>query len=73
VRAELVAADRASSGLGAGALMLAARIDSGQESGAALASLHRELRQTLAEALKTAARTPVAGMRDELAERRRGA
>src|SRR5690349_18271008 len=69
-RAELAQAGRETSGLGASALLLAARIDSGSEPGSALAALNRELRATLAEALRGEQKSSVSAMRDELAERR---
>src|SRR5690242_5459327 len=52
IRSELQRAGRESSALGTSALTLAARIDSGQENGSALAALNRELRATLGEALR---------------------
>ena len=70
VRAELKRVGRESSSLGASALLLAERIDAGKEPGSALAALNRELRATLAEALRGETRSGVAAMRDELAERR---
>lgn len=73
VRAELEDVGRAGSALGVAALALAERIDSGRESGSALAALNRELRSTLAEATRGTARSSVASMRDELAARRRQA
>lgn len=73
VRAELEAAGRSDSWLAASALMLAARLDSGQEPGTAVKGLNAELRATMAEALRGAVRSSVASMRDELAERRRRA
>lgn len=73
VRAELEAVDRASSALGVAALVLARRIDSGQEPGSAVSGLSRELRATLAEATRGTVRSSVAQMRDELAARRRQA
>ena len=70
VRAELERVGRESSALGVSVLVLAARIDSGQESGSALAALNRELRATLAEALRGEQQSGVSSMRDELADRR---
>lgn len=70
VRTELAAAGREDSALGAAALLIAARIDANAEPGAAMAALLRELRATMAEALRTSSTSVVAGMRDELAERR---
>lgn len=70
VRAELRAADAESSGLGVSALLLAERIDSGQDPGSSLAALNRELRATLAEATRGQVRSGLATLRDELAERR---
>lgn len=71
VRAELESAGRADSWLAESALMLARRLDSGQEPGTAVKGLNAELRATMAEALRGAVRSSVASMRDELAERRR--
>ena len=73
VRAELEAVDRATSALGVAALVLARRIDSGNEPGSAVSGLTRELRATLAEATRGTVRSSVAQMRDELAARRRQA
>lgn len=73
VRTELRRADAESSGLGVSALLLAAQIDTGQESGSALAALNRELRATLAEATRGQVKSGLSSMRDELAARRRGA
>lgn len=70
VRAELEAAGKEMSALGVSALELAARLDSGAETGSGLAALNRELRATLAEALKGEVRSSVSALRDELAERR---
>lgn len=52
VERELVAADRLDSALGQAARALAVRIESGVDTGAAVASLTKELRATLAEATK---------------------
>lgn len=71
VRSELAAAGREDSALGQSALVLAGRIASGAEPASAVASLNRELRATLADALRTATRSAVGALRDELAERRR--
>lgn len=71
VRAELERADAETSGLGVSALLLAAQIDGGLESGSSLAALNRELRATLAEATRGQVKSGLASMRDELAERRR--
>jgi hypothetical protein len=73
VREELRRAGAESSGLGVSALLLAAQIDSRQESGSSLAALNRELRATLAEATRGQVKSGLASLRDELAERRRGA
>lgn len=73
IRAELEAAGRTDSWLAASALMLAGRLDSGQEPGTAVKGLNAELRATMAEALRGVARSSVSAMRDELAERRRRA
>lgn len=72
VLAELVAAGREESALGAAAMLLAGRIDAGNEPGSALSALNRELRATLAEALRGSTKSSVGALRDELAERRRG-
>lgn len=71
VRSELAAAGRMDSALGQSALVLAGRIASGNDPASAVASLNRELRATLAEALRTTAGSVVGALRDELAERRR--
>jgi hypothetical protein len=67
-RSELEAADRLSTSLGAKALALAARIDSGQDTGSALAALVKQHDATMAEAVKGAqvAASPL----DELRRRR---
>lgn len=70
VRSELATAGREQSALGQAALVLAARISSGAEPAAAVASLNRELRSTMTEALRTSAASVVGSLRDELAERR---
>lgn len=73
VRRELEEADRLDTALGQAVLGLAERLESGVDTGSAVASLTRELRATLAEAVAGArvASSPLAQMRDELAERRR--
>ena len=73
VRRELVDADRLETALGQAAVGLAERITSGADTGSAVASLTRELRVTLEAATAGArvAASPLAQMRDELAERRR--
>lgn len=73
VRRELEEADRLESYAGEAALDLASRIQAGGDTGSAVASLHRELRATMAEALAGArvARSPLERMRDDLAERRK--
>lgn len=73
VRLELEAVDRVASALGVAALVLAGRIDSGQEPGSAVSGLNRELRATLAEANRGTVRSGVATMRDDLAARRKQA
>lgn len=65
---ELEAADRLDSALGQGALVLARRIESNRDTGAAMASLTREWRATLAEAVKDS-RVAVDPL-DEIARRR---
>lgn len=71
-RAELVAVDRVGSATGQLALVLARRIDSGRDTGAGLASLARQLRDTLAAATVNAVDvvSPLDKLRDELAARR---
>lgn len=71
VLVELDAAGVAKSPMGASALAIAARLDSGVDPGSGMAALNRELRSTLAEALRGKTKSPVQSMRDELAERRR--
>jgi len=61
---------REASPLGASALLLGRRIDAGNDPGSALAALNRELRATLAEALRGEVRSSVTSLRDDLAERR---
>ena len=73
VKRELTEADRLETALGQATVRLAERIDSGADTGSAVASLTRELRATLEAATAGArvAASPLAQMRDELAERRR--
>jgi hypothetical protein len=73
VLAELVEVKRESTALGLAALSLAMRIETGMDTGSALASLTRELRATRADALQGAkdTRSGLEGIRDELAARRR--
>ncbi len=68
VRKELEAADRLDTALGQQAVRLAERLHSEYDTGSAVASVSRELRAVMAEALKDAgaAADPV----DELAQRR---
>ncbi len=70
--AELETAERLSTTLGQAALAIASRIDAGGETGAAIASLSRELRALRSEVLADVAPkgSKVETMRDELAERR---
>jgi len=72
VRVELEAVEQSGSALGAMALALAARIDSGRETGPALASLTRELRFTMNEAWASGRHAASIAERlgDELAQRR---
>lgn len=73
---ELEAAGRLDSALGQATLALAQRIEAGQDTGSAVAALSREMRGTLAEALKGAvqAQSTLGQRKDELAARRaRGA
>ena len=67
-RAELEAAGRQDTALGRSALALAARIDTGLDTGSALASAVRGLTETIAAALKGA--EPASSL-DELKARRR--
>ena len=69
VSAELEAADRAESFLGAQALALAARIDAGSDTGSAVAALSKELRAVMDAALADAPKA--ADKLDELSERRK--
>jgi hypothetical protein len=65
-------ADRLDTWEGQGALVLARRIEAGRDTGSAIASLHRELRVAIAEALKGVGdvESAVTRRRNELAERR---
>lgn len=69
VRAELEAAERDATALGAQALALAARIDTGADTGSAIAALSKELRAVMDSALAGAAKA--ADKLDELSERRK--
>ena len=73
VVAELEKAERLETALGQAAVAVARRIERGGDTGSAVASLTRELRATLDQAVAGARVTtsPLAQMRDELAERRR--
>lgn len=75
VRGELSGAGRLGTALGEVVLMLATRIEAGQDTGSAVAALTREMRASLAEAVKgaNAPRSSLASYRDELAARRTGA
>lgn len=66
--ARLDTAERLDTPLGRAAVALAERIDSGQDHGAAVAAMVRELRATLGEALEGAPRQ--SDVVDELQERR---
>jgi len=68
VERELVAADRVDSMLGQASLVLARRVSSAFEAGASVASLTKQLRETMAAALKGAA--VAADPLDELRARR---
>ena len=70
---ELEEAGRLETALGQATLTLARRIDANRDTGSAMASLSRELRVTLEQAVAGARvpTSPLARMRDELAERRR--
>jgi hypothetical protein len=73
VTAELEEAERLETAMGQTALALAVRLESGVDTGSAVAALTRELRATM-EAATAGARavgSPLQQMRDELAERRR--
>jgi len=65
---ELEAADRLDTVLGQAALVLARRIESPMETGASIASMTKQLRETLADALKGAQQ--VADPLDEIRARR---
>ena len=65
---ELAAADRLDTVLGQAALVLARRIESPMETGASIASMTKQLRETLADALKGAAQA--ADPLDEIRARR---
>ena len=65
---ELEAADRLDTVLGQAALVLARRIESPMETGASVASMTKQLRETLADALKGAAQA--ADPLDEIRARR---
>lgn len=71
-RVELVAVGRLDTAKGQAALLLARRIDAGTDTGAAIAALAGQWRQTLEAALQSASRPDSAldGVRDELARRR---
>ena len=73
VRAELMEAGRLETSLGQAALVLAVRVEGGRDTGAAIASLTREMRATLLEAVKgaKAQSSRLESYRDELAARRR--
>ncbi len=72
VRVELEAVEQSTSALGAMALALAARIDSGRETGSAMATLTRESRLTMDEARASGrhASSIAEKLGDELAQRR---
>ena len=65
---ELAAADRLDTVLGQAALVLARRIESPMETGSSIASMTKQLRETLADALKGAQQ--VADPLDEIRARR---
>lgn len=73
VEAELETVDRLGTVLGQAAVGLAQRIEQNRDTGSALAALNRELRATVAEAVKGAGapRSAISRHRDELAARRR--
>lgn len=73
VRAELEEVKRQDTALGQVALSLALRIETGMDTGSAMASLSKEMRAALADALRGAKDTQsgLEGIRDELAARRR--
>jgi len=66
--AELTKGDRLDTALGQQALVLAAAVDEGSTSGSALASVAKELRSTMAEAMRDA--TQAGDVIDDLRERR---
>lgn len=66
---ELEKAERIGTAYGQAALVLAKRIDAGRDTGSAMATMTRQLRETLAEALKGARRE--GSKLDELTEKRR--
>lgn len=68
VRAELIEGERLDTALGAQALEIAARMSSPFETGSSIASLSRELRAVMNDALKNAKK--VADPVDELRQRR---
>ena len=70
---ELADAKRTDTALGQVALSLALRIETGMDTGSAMAALSKELRAALAEAVKGAKKpeSGLEGIRDELAARRR--
>lgn len=68
VRAELIEGERLDTALGAQALEIATRMTSPHETGSSVASLSRELRAVMGEALRNAKR--VADPVDELRQRR---
>jgi len=75
VRVELAEAERLDTSSGQAALALALRIVAGVDTGSAIASMTRELRAVMAEALRGAkqAQSRVEQRKDELAARRRRA
>jgi hypothetical protein len=73
IETQLAKAGRLDTWQGQGALELAERIESGRDTGSAIASLHRELRAAMTEALRGVG-TPESAVtrhRDQLAARRR--
>lgn len=70
-QAALVAADRLATPAGAAAMVLATKLDQGRDTGSAVASLVRELRATMAEALANTkvAADPVDELRRKREER----
>lgn len=65
---ELEVAERLDTAYGQAAIVLARRIDAGRDTGSAIATMTRQLRETLAEALKGARRED--SKLDELTQRR---